>query len=267
MPEVLVHMSGGDPLWLKWLVPFISTVGGALFALAVNWFLMHLAERRRRIASGNYALMVLVQHVNDLLNTERQVASWRTPGVRDHGWFTQRALVGFSEVPELHIEDIGWMLATKHRNLVGEVIAARNGYRTVEGLIALRTKVKAKVDDHLEAYFSAHKVRPDTFISHELLMNILTPREIAELQTVFTEILETNQSVVMSQFDLIHRLSVALKSIWPRESFIHLGSTEAELSRFDLVLEGGRILPKGWRREPSPSSVTFWFTVSVPLTN
>jgi hypothetical protein len=240
-------------------------LGGALFALAVNWFLMHVAERRRKIASGNYALMVLVQHVNDLLNTERQLAAWRTPGKRDHGWFTEKALVGFSEVPNLHIEDLGWMLATEHRNLVGEVIAARNGYRTVEGLIALRNKVKAKVDDHLESVFSAQKIRPETYISGELLMSILTPREIAELQTLFTEILDTNLNVVLTQFDLVHRLSIALKSIWPRQSFIHFDSMEAQLSRFDLVLEGGRILPKGWRREPTPVSVHFWFTISIPI--
>lgn len=230
------------PEWLGYFFDkiFPSLIGtgvGAWLAFQVKRLQDKNDETKRQKTAGNFALFTLVQQVNDLLQTERALAEWRPEAMKSTRWIEMKSILGFSEMPALHAEDLGWLLETNDRNILGRLMAARNGYLSVHGLLEHRKQIKFRVDDHLEKEIQkAGLVLTGSKIPTDFLMEHLTERQIVELKQSTEDLLTFSSDVLHDQFEVMEDLHKALKKIWPKSVFVKLEPKEVLLKRHNLKL-------------------------------
>ena len=233
--------------FLSKLMPsLISGLFGAIFVFFINWLEKKHSETSRRKTSGNYAMLVLVQHVNELVTWEKLISEWRLPENKRTGWLALKSLIHASELPLLHTEDLAWMLDTEHRNLVGEFLSARDGIRTVHECIKRRNDIKTIAGDKLQNYIKEHpeSLLGDGYFDDKTLQAALGKGDIIELRESFEAVLDACQATLLQNASLMSKFHAALKSIWPRSKFIRFDSFEKILDENGLRLEGDTILPK-----------------------
>lgn len=219
--------------------PLLGTLVGASLAFFVKRLQDKSDEKKKRIEAANYSLFVLVQQTNDLIQTERVLSEWRPEERRQTRWIEMKPVLGFTEQLPLRTENLNWLLATEHRNLLGRYMAARNGHLTVMGLIEQRKQIKGRVDDHLEREITKAGLptKENSLISSDFLDKILSGRQVVELTQSAENLLEFNVSILVDHFEVIEQLHAAFKKIWPKESFIKLEPKEDLLNRYGLILQ------------------------------
>lgn len=242
----------------KLMPSLISGLFGATFVFFINWLEKKHSETSRRKTSGNYAMLVLVQHVNELVLWEKILSEWRLPENKRTGWLQLKQLIHASELPLLHTEDLAWLLDTEHRNLVGEFLSARDGVKTVHECITRRNQIKVIVGEKLQNYLKEHpeSLHNDGYIDDKALHTALGMGDIVELRESFEAVLDSCQATLLQNARLMSKFHTALKSIWPRSKFIRFESFEKVLDENGLRLEGETILPSKNLIDPAASQAS-----------
>jgi hypothetical protein len=241
----------------------IATIIGGLLVFFLNWLQNQFIKTKKKQEAGIYALFVLIQHINGLVGGETYLAQWRLKSNEEDYWFLMKPLLDFSMQPELHIEDLAWVLETKDRTILLQYIEARNWYLTVNGLMGFRKEIKARVDSHLERFMErARETAPKREFTVQELIEQLSEREEKELKQSADDLLRISQQVIQFQFKIIADLLNVLKGIWRkgiwnkiiwgRVKFIDIGTMDEILKTKELIFKDGKILPA--KEEPISNS-------------
>jgi hypothetical protein len=215
----------------------VGTALGAGLAFGAKWIQDRRDEVKRQKAAANFALFALTQQVNHLINYERELAKYRPESKKASRWIEMPPFLITSELPLLHTEDLSWLLETSDRNLLGRLMAARNGYLAVLSLIKQRIEIKGRVDEHIEKKIQNAGLHfQGRGCSESFLREHLTDRQEFELRQSTETLLTMNSDVIHDHFEVIEAMHVALKQIWPKSIFIKLGPKEALLKKWNISL-------------------------------
>ncbi|HJW72591.1 MAG TPA: hypothetical protein VJ486_07005 [Geothrix sp.] len=221
----------------KVLPVLIGTLGGALLAFQIKRVQDAHEEEKRQRAAGNLAMFTLVMQMNDLLQNEMVLKPWRHDSVKVRRWFELKPIISFSELPAIRLEELGWLLETEDRNILGRVLAARNGYLAVNGLLKIRHQIKEKVNDYLEEKLKNEKVEiTNGEIPWAFLKKHLTDRQNVELKESAEQLLSMNLDVFHDHFEVMADLHKAMKKIWPGRVLIAPEPKEGVLEKVGLSL-------------------------------
>ncbi|MDR3575335.1 MAG: hypothetical protein P4L50_15855 [Anaerolineaceae bacterium] len=233
----------------------ISVLIGALFVYVLNWYQnkrneenriadIQQKETKRRQDSCNYALFILIQHVNTLVLGETYLAMWRVEKEKAMRWYRMKPYLNFSSQPDLHIPDLAWLLDTDGRVLLSDYAEARNAYLTVIGLYELRKQVKARADDHAEKRAEdLYNASPGKEIEESEILEGLTVRDYQELNQSADSLLEFSQEIIRQQFKILDKMHKFFKGIWPNSLFLSIGTLDEVLKTKNLEFKDNTILP------------------------
>jgi hypothetical protein len=248
----LIYLAQEQESFLSRLLPtLVATLGGALFVFMLS--LIDKSIRKRR--SANYAIMMLVQHTNEIINLEKLISEWRIPEDRERGWLEMKSLIDFSETLPLHAEDLSWVLGTKFRNLVGEYIAARNGYLSVNGLVKTRNEQRPAITSVIKNYMKANSIKNvKSTVPAEVIDELFFPGDVIEFNDIFNGLLETSQAVLVHNVALIYKMHRAFKNYFWFGKFIRLEKFGTILALHGLAFRWKLLLPKEYADSFPPGS-------------
>lgn len=217
--------------------PVVGTFLGACLAFAVKWLQDRREEKKVRVAAANYSLFVLVQQLNDLVQTEVTMPPWLPDTEQRTRWLDMKTIVGFNEILPLRTEDLGWLLQTKYRNLLGRYMSARNGYLTVQGLITVRHEIKEELNGHLETEsVKAGLSHLEEFLPPEFLAAHISTRQRIRLTDITEGLILHNGLALQEHYQLLSQMHGAFKEIYPDEIMIKLDLVNDPLKQFGLSL-------------------------------
>lgn len=216
----------------------IGTAVGAFIAFRVKRIQDQAEVDKRRKAAATYSLFVLIQGINDLATLEQQyLGEFRNDPAREHAWSAMRMILAFPERLPHRVEDIGWVLDTKHRNVLGEYLAALSGLRTVHGLIEVRNKVKVALDLHAEAELKRLGIKTEgRSFNLAPVLGSITPRMRAELDDSSYGLMEAAAADFHDLYAAMDGLHAAFKEIWPDTQFIKLEPKEELMARLKIAI-------------------------------
>ena len=196
----------------------LGTLTGAVLAFGVKKYQDQEAESARQKGAALVALFTITQYLNYLLTLEQHLAEWRDPKHQEAVWLGVPELWDFTELPEMKISDLAFLLQDRDPNLLGALVMTYQKVVNLAGSIQRRNEQKLRAKNAFEASpgFTVASAWPDPV---KAAKGILHERLQIELQLSAESVLESSHRTLTYCQKVGRDLEFFLNRTWPDENF------------------------------------------------